>query len=183
MRVVIHEAASLTAFEPSTVGTRVLDPEAFLAQVVEAIKREPDSCLLRLPGAEKLVSGRYGWRSQKPADYVTWLYKGHVHAFLKREFALPVRRVAVAVYPAEVYLRDKRVASDTVESNLACTATHVLVHVYADTNVSVDEPPTPWEFVHDLFNTPRANVPDALRLRDEAARVMIHDDHYSVVAD
>lgn len=182
-----------TAFADQTIGTRVLDREAFFA-ILDVALEQHDSAKDRVPGqhyivlppeAATCVSAGVGIRVCNPADYVLRLHRGRVSAYLKRdEHAAQADSVAVVVYTREAYLADPDVAADPAEARRIRDhlATHVVVAVLA--SIGPPSPLTPYRFVANLAGgNNEALTWTADQIRAKAAEVVAYADTWDVVAD
>lgn len=152
-------ASILTAFNPSTFGSKVVDPDRFLEILSEAIsatsfkdQRVPGQAYIPLPAeANATVSAGVGRHTNRAEDYVLREYRGKVTVFLKRELAEPVISVAAVVYTKAAYLSDPDVAGNTTEVKriIESGAGYVLVAVLASAD-PVASPLTPSRLVHNL---------------------------------
>lgn len=193
MDIKLHEAATLEAFEPRGVGTRVWVPQSrFFTLLRDAVQEHdfardphPGQGYIRLPDeACELVTAGVGRRSANPADYVLRCYRGRVDAYLKREFAAKAEHVAVIVYTREAYLADPDVRKDKVEWCLVRDMgyTHVIVAVLA--HVGPKSYVTPYRFVANIADGNNAYyLKNAHEIFEEARDVITYDTDWCVVSD
>ena len=138
----IARASILSCFDAVTVGTKVVDADAFMAAVETAVANvdftktgTPGQSFIPLPGeALSTVSCGVGLRTDNPADYALLNYRGVVTPFLLREHALQAERLAVSVYTKEAYLNDPEVkenADEVARIEADEEITHVLIAVIA----------------------------------------------------
>ncbi len=182
----------LSAFYALTVGTKVTDPERFLAAFPAAIAAH-DPTTDRVPGQHFIVlspefrawvSAGVGRRTQDPADYVLRTHRGGVSAFLHRRLAAGVEGVAVVVYTAAAYLADPEVNESENESARVreSGATHVIVAVLAFAGPQA--PLTPHRLVSNLAGgNKEALTWSADEIRAKAKAVAGYWDDWEVVAD
>src|SRR3989338_7928471 len=123
----------LSAFAPETIGTKVIDPDRFLAILGGAI-RGHDLSRDRVPGqhfivlseeAVNTVSCGVGRRTANPDDYVVRAHRGRVDAYLRRDLAAPAESLAVVVYTHDAYNADPQVAAEGRQ--VGDDVTHVIV--------------------------------------------------------
>lgn len=188
----ITTANILSTFSDQTVGTKVIDREAFLAAVSEAVE-EHDFTAERIPGqgflpmpatSFELVSAGVGQRSKNPEDYVLRAHRGVVSAYLRREKAAEVESLACIVYTREAYLTDPEVKEDKEEFERISSseATHVLVAVLAAAGPKA--PLTPNRFLANLAGgNKEALVWTADEIRQKAKAISDYDKEWVVVAD
>ena len=180
------------AFEPSAIGTRVVDRCRF-DLVVELMITDHDASKDRIPGQHfivlqprfwSLVSCGVGPRTKNPADYLVREHRGVVSLFLKRERAAQAESLAVIVYTREAYLADPDVEKDTAEAHRIRTSadTHVLVAVLASAGPKA---PLGYErFVKNLAGgNKEALVWSADEIRAKASELPVYWDQWCVVAD
>lgn len=185
-----------SAFADRTIGTKVLDREAFFA-ILDAALEHYDTSDDRVPGqhyidlppeATGFVSAGVGCRTSNPDDYVLRAHRGRVNAYLKRELAAQANRIAVVVYTREAYLADSDASTDPLEADFEGTrirdsiATHVVVAVLA--SAGPPSPLTPYRFVANLAGgNKEALTWTADQIRAKAAEVIAYADDWDVVAD
>lgn len=191
MAILTH-ASILTAYSPSTIGSKVVDREGFETLVCRGIEshdtskdRAPGQHFIKLPAeACPLVSAGVGHRTANPEDYVLRVHRGRVSEFLKREKAAAVEGCAVVVYTAEAYLSDPDVAGDEaeVERVKAAGATHVLIAVLAF--AGPQSPLTPYRLAHNLAGgNKEAATWSPEEIREKAAQSKSYWDEWATVAD
>lgn len=185
-------ASIVTAFNESTIGSKVLDAEGFLSALTTAVEgtdfegqRVPGQAFIMLPeSAHKTVSAGAGRRTLNPADFVNRLYRGKVSQFLSREHAGEVEGLAAVVYTVDAYLADPDVAGDAGEVARVreSGASHVLVAVLA---FSGPKSPLPvGTFVHNLAGgNKEAALYSADEIRAMAKDIESYWDEWCVVAD
>jgi len=188
----IANANILTAFNPQTVGSKVVDPQGFTAEIVRAVEAfdfdaqtTPGQGFLPLPeSALAYVSAGVGRHVDDPNAYVLRSWRGSVGAYLKREHAAPVESVAVVVYTRAAYLADPDVSGDAsevarIESE---NPTHVLVAVLASAGPRA--PLSPGRLVSNLAGGNRdALAWDADTIRAKARESAEYSNAWGVVAD
>jgi hypothetical protein len=183
----------VSAFEVTgVIGTKVHDQERCLETLFAAIAAH-DSASDRVPGqhfivlppeANRWVSAGVGRRTQDPRDYVLRLHRGRVTAFLRRQIASEVEKVAVVVYTAAAYLSDPEVAADQNESARvrAIGATHVVVAVLAFAGPKA--PLTPYRLVINLAGGNKEALAWTVdEIRGKARESKAYWDEWEVVAD
>jgi len=190
--VKIIGANILSAFSASTIGTKVLDVDTFIAAVDQAIGKY-DTSKDRVVGQHFIVLGPetfgqvsagVGQRTVNPDDYVIRANRGQVNLYLKREKAAAVESLAVIVYTTEAYLTDPDVQGDSQEISRISNsgASHVLVAVLASAGPKA--PLTPTRFLKNLAGGNReALVWSADEIRAKAKEVGDYDSQWCVVAD
>lgn len=186
----------LTAFGPTTVGSKVTNPEFFLATVAESVERfdftaanptvtTPGQGKVFLPrAANAFVSAGVGQHRNDPSAYVLRSWRGSVGAYLRRDFAAPVESVAVIVYTVDAYLSDPDVAGDAAEVARVkgVDATHVIVAVLA--SAGPDAPLSPGRLVSNLAGGNKdALAWDADTIRAKARESAEYSNTWGVVAD
>lgn len=188
----IATSSVLSAFDPATVGSKVIDRAAFMAAIEEAVAkydfasaRVPGQGFLPLPSeACVLVSAGVGRRTDNPDDYVVRMNRGRAAVYLRRENAAEVESLACVVYTREAYLADPDVRKDIVESARIADSetTHVVVAVLASAGPKA--PYTPDRFVKNLAGgNKEALVWSADEIRAKAKEVADYDSEWIVVAD
>ncbi|MFN8389827.1 MAG: hypothetical protein U0136_06020 [Bdellovibrionota bacterium] len=142
----IIRANIVTAFNDSTIGTKVTDRKAFdtllnaavaghdftAEDASKGIVRGQGFVMLPAETIDFVVSG-VGRHTHDPDDYVVRKHRGAVGLFLRRDKAEPATGVAAVVYTREAYLADPDVLQDSEELArvTASDASHVLVAVLA----------------------------------------------------
>lgn len=126
------------AFTPDPVGTKVLDPDAFLTILAAGVAahdpaadRTPGQHFVRLPAsALALVSAGVARRADVPEDgYIVRVHRGRADCYAARAHATAATGVAAVVYTAAAYQADPQVTpADVAEM---ADATHVVVAVLA----------------------------------------------------
>lgn len=192
----LTRANILTAFEATTVGSKVLAHKAFEAVVSEAVASfdftaanpkvtTPGQGFIPLPeSARELVSAGVGRHVNDPHAYVLRSWRGHVGAYLKREHAAPTEGVAVVVYTTAAYLSDPDVAGDAREVARVeqSGATHVIVAVLAFAGPAA--PLSPGRLVSNLAGGNKdALAWDADTIRAKARESAAYHAEWGVVAD
>lgn len=192
----LAKANILTAFDTETVGSKVINAECFLDSVRAAVEKfdfsknnptvtTPGQGYIPLPeSACQFVSAGVGRHRNDPSAYVLRSWRGSVHAYLRRQFAAPVERVAVVVYTVNAYLSDPDVVSD--QSEVArirgLEATHVLVAVLASAGPA--SPLSPGRLVSNLAGGNKdALAWDADTIRAKARESVAYYSEWGVVAD
>jgi hypothetical protein len=190
----------VTAFDKTTIGTKVVDEAHFYVLLWEAIDahdfssdKTPGQAVLTLdekiiqnPHWYSCVSGGIGRKTRNPDDYIVRNYRGQPHMFLKRKFAEPVKSVRAVVYTRNAYLLDPDVVSDQDEGERIrqSDATHVLVAVLGETGVPSTV--SPYRFVANLAGGNLDYQEGKMTYRElvELARkVKSHSDEWTTVAD
>lgn len=146
----------LTAFANSTIGSKVVDPEAFAAALATALEsydttkdRAPGQHYVVLPeSAFSTVSAGVGQKTNEAGDYVVRIHRGQATMFLRREKAASVEGLAVVVYTHAAYMTDPDVANDPAEIQRIGDATHIIVAVLA--SAGPRSPLTTYRLVHNL---------------------------------
>lgn len=112
-----------TAFNPlNVIGSKVTNARLFVSVLREAIKvhdfaadRIPGQGFIEIPDAIPFVSCGVGRPSSDPNHYVLREHRGHVSAYLKREFAAPAESCAAVVYTEAAYFADPDVTAEETE--------------------------------------------------------------------
>lgn len=191
----------LSFFDKETIGAKALDSQGFISILQQAIfqhnfaaEKTPGQAVIDLAQAmpkysmeewRQIVSGGIGPRSARPQDYVLRLHRGHVHMFLKREFAAPPRSIRAVVYTKQAYLVDPDVLGDLQERQRieGTECTHVLVAVLAS---CVDSFVSPYRFVANLAGGNLDYEESKMKyagLVSLAKQVKEFDDNWAVVGD
>ena len=181
-------ASIVTAFDQTTIGSKVMDKDRFRALLTEAVEnhdpatdRAPGQHFVQMPeGALPTVSAGVGRRTSRVAHYVVREHRGHVSAFLRREHAARATGLAVIVYTKGAYCADPEV--DEAEVARVDYATHIIVAVLA---FAGPRPPlTPHRFVKNLAGgNKEALAWTADEIRAKADIITGYDDEWCVVAD
>ena len=187
----------LTAFDDSTVGSKVTNREFFLASIREGIEsfdfsaetnpevRTTGQGMIKLhPNATNFVSAGVGQHVDDPDAYVLRSWRGKVGTYLKRERATKVDSVAVIVYTRAAYMCDPDVQADPDEAYRIndLEATHILVAVLA--NAGPRAPLSPGRLVSNLAggnNDALAWTADEIRAK--ARESSEYSSEWGVVAD
>lgn len=182
----------VTAFDASTIGTKVTNVDAFMS-IAQAAIENFDFAAQRVPGPGFIpyndltpyVSAGVGRRTTNPDDYVVRYYRGNVELFLRRKHAAEATGVAIIVYTREAYLADPDVQRDDMkrrhieESN----ATHILVAVLGFAGPA-NSPLTPHRLVHNLAGgNKEALIWSADEIRAKAGQSKAYWEEWAVVAD
>lgn len=179
----------LTAFDYSAVGSKIVSPMAFMAELDVKINetdfsecRQPGQAYIELPGCKDFVSAGVGKRSLDPNDYLVREYRGKVGLYLKRHMAAEVDKVAAVVYTTDAYYADPDITEEEVQRVQSAGFTHVLVAVLA--SAKVPSTLTPGRFVHNLAGGNN----EALRwsadeIRQKAKEIADYSSEWCVVAD
>jgi hypothetical protein len=190
-RIIIGTSNIVTAFNASTIGTKVLATGPFIDAVANAMMNHdwssdkiPGQGFIHVPEAIRFVSGGIGKSRNNPDDYVLRSHRGKVHAYLRREFAEPVTDCHVVVYTSGAYLADPDIGEDPGEAERIHSGydTHILVAVLADSGA----PSTlsPYRFVKNLAGgNHEALAWSADEIRAKAREIAANVDVWSVVAD
>ena len=180
-----------SAFERSTIGSKVLDRDGFLSVLCTAIENH-DRSQDRTPGQHfivlgpehfDLVSAGDGQATEDPKDYLLRSHRGQVQPFLLRSRAGATTFLAVVVYDRDAYLADPEVSADSARSEgVTAETTHVVVAVIASSGPSA--PLTPWRFLCNLAGGNRdAETMTAEEIREQASTIKAYWQEYAVVAD
>lgn len=146
----------VTAFDEVSIGSKVIWPEVFMANVKRAISDfDWDSCdypgqaYIVMPlGVPNGVLPGNAPRTQDPDDYVIRKYRNEVGMYLKRPQGLELTHLAIVVDNLHAYINDPDVSPEEAERVIKADYTHILVAVLA----SCEEPSTlsPHRFVYNL---------------------------------
>ncbi len=187
----IVNANIVTAFDESTIGSKVINPVGFRFYLAQAISEfdfaaQPvagQGFMHLHPSATETVSAGVGVSSTNPENYVLRNHRGVVLPFLKRQFAAKVSGVACVVYTLDAYMADPDVRNDPVECERVKGATHVLVAVLAFAGPKAPALGT-HRLVHNLSGGNRAALLwTADEIRAKALEAKTYDDAWSTVAD
>lgn len=178
-----------SAFNTTTIGTKIVDFESFMAVLGEGVEAHdhskdefPGHSPVVLPNGIPYVSAGVGERSRNEGDFVIRTHRGTVGLFMKREKASPVESLVVIIYSREAYLSDPQVEFDEVERVARSGADHVVVAVLAGAGPRPQL--TPYRFVANLAGgNKEAATYTADKIREMAVAIMVYDDKYCVVAD
>lgn len=181
-----------SAFAGQTIGTKVLDAEAFMITLSAAVEtydvsgdRVPGQHFVVLPEAARpLVSAGVGRRTTDPADYVLRVHRDRVEAYLRRDKAAEVEGVAVVVYTTAAYLADPDVLADPAEAERIrqSECSHVIVAVLAFAGPKA--PLSPYRLVHNLAGGNREAAEwSADEIRGKAAESTAYWNEWETVAD
>ncbi len=171
------------------IGSKVTDAVGFMKAVVPILRefdfeeqRVPGQALIQVPEVVPFVSAGVGPRSADPSHYVLREHRGNVSAYLKREFAAPVKSCALVIYTRDAYFRDPDITPAEAARIDAASPTHVLVAVLA--SAGPESPLSPYRFVWNLAGGNReAEKWTADEIRAKAKEIMGHDSKWSTVAD
>lgn len=128
-----HISSVCSAFNPSTIGTKVTNQSSFLANLNDALESY-DSSNDRVEGQhfvnldnsiDFVTSGVGKLQGRTINDFILREHRGEVSKYLKREFAEKCDALNVVVYSKDAYINDPQV-SDASEVG---DATHVVVAV------------------------------------------------------
>ena len=157
MKFAISKVCS--SFQAQTIGTKVVEAEAFLSVLVKAVEahdhtndRAEGQHFIMLNEAIPYVSGGVGKRTLDTSDYVLRVHRERVVPFLKRRHSIRPVTLAAIVYTKAAYIADCRSEAENDEeearriSDMNCT--HVIVAVLASTQTM--EPLTPWRLVANM---------------------------------
>jgi hypothetical protein len=179
-----------SAFDKSTVGTKVMQKSIFLHYLGIAIQ-DYDVKMDRTIGqhvvdltavAFDTVSGGTGMATDNPDDYCLRTHRGKVSSYLKRPNALPVESLKVVVYTRDAYLGDPDV-DETEAAKIHSHCTHVIVAVLAGAKASKL---SPYRFVHNLAGGNKDYTADKLTVDGiiaQAKEILGDTNQYSRVAD
>ncbi len=185
----------LTAFNDSTVGSKVVDKTGFFNALSEAVasfdfnaETNPKVTTtgqgkLRLDDAIHYVVSGVGRKSDSAADYVLREWRDEVKAFLRREYADPVTRLEVVVYTVDAYLADPDIDAEEAKRVRESEATHCIVAVLA--HAGPEAPAySPGRLVANLAGGNRdALAWNADEIREHARAAHEYASEWSVVAD
>jgi len=147
----------VTAFDDRTIGSKVIWPEVFVANVKRSIMDfDWDSCsypgqayIVMPVGVPNGVLPGNAPVTDDPEDYVIRKHRGRVGMYRKRPGGWSqVDHLAVVVYEVEAYINDPDVSQEEAERVFLENCTHVLVAVLASSGPP--SPLTPKAFVHNL---------------------------------
>jgi hypothetical protein len=189
-----------SAFNPTGIGSRVVNQELFLAALTKAVL-EHDPATDRVPGQHFIpltgevltsVSAGVGLRKgRKPEDFLVREHRGVIGCYLRRGFAASVDGLAVIVYTALAYLNDPEVKANEAEVKRVnrlldetdgLTPSYVIVAVLA--SAGPKPPLSPGRFVANLSGgNKEAATWSADEIRSKAVEVKAYDDTWCVVAD
>jgi hypothetical protein len=183
---------TLTAFNDSTIGSKVTHQQEFLRLVEFAIfthdfgtDRIPGQAYLSIPEAIPYVSSGQGENTFEPRDYVLREHRGRVHAYLKRYRANPVVEVAVVIYTKEAYLNDPDISEsgqDEFDRITNENPDYVLVAVIA--SPVKHSALSPYRFVKNLAGGNREALSwSADEIRSKAREIAEQTDRWCIVAD
>jgi hypothetical protein len=179
----------VTAFNYRSIGTKVIDEQAFwetLSEAVEAFDwstcRVPGQALIDLPEAIPFVSSGVGNPSDLASAYVLRSYRGKVSAYLRREYAAPMTHCSVVVYSKEAYLLDPDCDEAERVRIEGADPTHVLVAVLATSGEK--SVLSPYRFVKNLAGgNNEALAWTAEEVRAKAREISEQLDRWDLVAD
>lgn len=181
----------LSAFEDSTIGTKVTNKGQFMAAAEKAIAnhdakndRQQGQHFISAPEAIAFVSAGVGRRTSNPEDYTLRLHRGRMEAYLKRSQAADVDSCSLVVYTREAYINAPDVQKDTAELKRIKESdyTHILIAVLAAAGPKA--PLTPIRFVMNLGggnNEAKQWTADEIRAKAEV--VAAYDKDWCVVSD
>ncbi len=173
------------------IGTKVLDPDGFMAALEAAIAKHdfsadriPGQGFLVMPEAVPFVSAGVGPRTADHNDYVCRCHRGVVSAFLRRQKAGNVEGCACVVYTKAAYLADPDTQNEPEEQVRieASNPDYVLVAVLA---FAGPKSPLPLHrFVANLAGANHeAQAWTADEIRAKAKEVLDYADAWCTVAD
>jgi hypothetical protein len=175
-----------SAFKLDTIGTKVTDPAWFRAHLAEAVEahdaskdRVPGQMFVVLPSkAYSTVSAGEGKASPDASRYVARSHRGKVGAYLRREFAEPVRFLAVTVYTRDAYNADP----DVIRDGRTTAADYMIVAVLGC--AAPEAPLSPDRFVANLAGGNReALLWTAEETRAKASAIAAYWSEWAIVAD
>ena len=144
----------LSAFNDFTIGSKVMDKDAFISGLTKAIEahdfsadRVPGQGFLVTPELMPFVSAGDGLRTEDPGHYTPVLHRGSVELFLIRARAGEVNFLANVVYTLDAYAADPEVSKEELASFPEGT-THVAIAVIASSGP--EAPLTPHRLVSNL---------------------------------
>lgn len=181
------------------VGSRVTNPEGFVAALAEAVAgfdftttnpavRVQGQGYLPLPAGVPFVSAGVGHKQTNPDAYVLRAWRGEVKAFLRREYAVQAETLAVVVYTAEAFLAalgnpdtPPEVAAEERAAFLASGATHAVVAVLASAGPSALGPD---RLISNLAGgNAEAATWTAEEIREKARAAVAYVTEWAVVSD
>ena len=186
----IKSANILTAFDQSSIGTRVTNCAAFFEVAEAAIatfdfasQRVAGQGFIMWPALVPYISAGVGKRSDDPDRYVPRVHRGRVDAYLRREFADPCESAAIIVYTRSAYLADPDVQKDEVETaRIEPSVSHVLIAVLGFAGPKA--PLSPYRLVHNLAGGNKEaatwTVEEMTKLAKDS---LAYDNEWAVVAD
>lgn len=143
----------VTAFLPSTIGTKVVDSKRFFDETMVALTTHnisndivPGQHFITLPNAHEYLSSGVGKRTKNVDDYILRLHRRQVRTYLRRKFAAPIESGAAVVYTFDAYKNDPQVDDEELKNMSDCS--HVLVAVLGFSGPKI--PLTPGRFVQNL---------------------------------
>jgi hypothetical protein len=181
----------LTAFDDSSIGTRVVDPAKFNEFLLSAIEsfdwascRVTGQAYIELDSkAKDCVLGGVGKRTDNLDDYVIRFHRNRVGLYLKRGLAAEVTGVAVVVYTNYAYRNDPQVTWEEIEQMSQRNYSHVLVAVLAHSEGS-SSPLTSHRFIENLAGGNNEALKwTADEIRAKAKEISNHSSTWAVVAD
>ncbi len=187
--ITIGRSNIVTAFDDKTIGSKVTNHEAFHGVMLSAVERYdfetariPGQGFVHCPEAVPFVVAGVGRKSTDASRYQCREHRGHVGAYLKREFASPVEGVALIVYTKDAYLKDPDIEKDEFIRIYESQVSHVLVAVLA---FAGDKPTlTPHRFVQNLAGGNREALDwTADEIRAKASEISTYGSDWSMVAD
>jgi len=195
MHPLVHDSVRLacadivTALDNESIGSRVLDREAFTRIALPRIggfdfasQRVPGQALIEMPEIVPYVSSGVGPRSKDPSDYVVRIFRDQVSAYLKRSFAAPVASCSLVVYARDAYFKDPDVTPAEGARIDAMSPTHVLVAVLAAAGPKSPYPPR--TLVRNLAGANHeATTWSADEIRALALASIQYDEAWAPVAD
>jgi hypothetical protein len=147
----------VTAFDDISIGSRVIWPEVFRANVKRAVLDfDWDSCdhpgqayIVMPTGVPNGVLPGNAPHTHNLEDYVVRKHRGRVGLYLKRPSGwTKVDHLAIVVYELDAYINDPDVSQEEAERLFLEGATHVLVAVLASSGPA--SPLSPSMLVHNL---------------------------------
>jgi hypothetical protein len=185
----------VTAFDTTTIGTKVTNESKFLKLLEKEIKnfdftgtKVPGQGHIKMPDdAIKMVSSGLARTAKKSINnYIVREYRGQMNLYLQRQFAEPATAVSAIVYTRSAYLSDPDIKQDPEEKKRiqASNCTHVLVAVL--TSCGEAPPLTYTRFVKNLAGGNREFFPDntsVAELSKKAKEVAAFWDKFCPVAD
>ena len=190
----IIDSNIVTAFSPSTIGTKVLEKtqdyfRALLSHAVDsfdfASQRIPGQGVVLVPNSTQCVSAGIGKRQADASAYlIRKHWTGKIKLFLKREHAAKPDSVSCVVDTRQAYLADPDViGTPEAERILSSDCTHVLVAVLA--KVGEGTPPlSPGTFVRNLAGANNEALAwTADEIRAKAKEISTYSEEWCAVAD
>lgn len=178
----------VTALDDQTIGTKIVNKEAFMTSLAKAIAGfefpADRQGFVPLPEATTFVSCGVARRPELTLeDYIVREYRGTTALFARRGKAAPAESLAAIVYTRDAYLADPEV--DEAEAERIGDAEFVLVAILA--SVGPKPPVGSHRFVRNLAGANRAYSPEQGYTLDkaieEAKAIVKYENDWITVAD